>query len=186
MRNSEFFKAALKKEWREGQTRTISMPTDDFETMMTYLRFVYGIQLPDEFDFRQLSGIPTADQVQGCQAAYSSFAKLYILGGRLMDNTFKRAAATKIFDLFHGCSSSVCLCGPFTPGPTCVNTIYDETLESDPARRLMVDMHMKHLQHLDSEYNPRFVLDLARGFSETLRRETAPGLRVLELRDYLS
>jgi hypothetical protein len=186
-RNSAFFKTALKKEWREGQTRTISMPTEDYETLTTYLRFVYGFQLPSEFDVNQVSALqdPTADQLEQVQAAYVSFAKLYILGCRLMDNKFKEAVIAKIFDLFHGCSSRQRGDSDFNPGPEPVDLIYGETLELDPARRLLVDMHMKYPQDLNSQYDAGFLLDLAQGFSKTVRNKLSPGNTILELRSYM-
>lgn len=47
--NSEFFKAALKREWLEGQARTINMPTDDWRTMTDYLNFTYSGKLPTTY-----------------------------------------------------------------------------------------------------------------------------------------
>lgn len=40
VRSSKFFKTALKKEWREGQTRTISLPNDEYEPVTDYMRFI--------------------------------------------------------------------------------------------------------------------------------------------------
>lgn len=46
LRNSNFFKTALKKEWRKGQTRTITLPTDHEDTLRDYLNFKYSSKLP--------------------------------------------------------------------------------------------------------------------------------------------
>lgn len=46
VRSSKFFKTALKKEWREGQARTISLPTDEYETVTDYMRFIYSDKIP--------------------------------------------------------------------------------------------------------------------------------------------
>jgi hypothetical protein len=187
-RNSAFFKTALKKEWREGQTRTINLPTYDYETMTSYLKFVYGIQLSVEVESDQLRTCrePTADQLKNLQAAYLSFAKLYVLGCRLMDNTFKDAAITRIFKLFQTYNTWSTADSLFSPGPVSVNTIYDETLESDPARRLMVDMYMLHPQDLSSEYDAGFLLDLAQGLSKSVREGLMPAYKTFEVHNYLS
>ena len=44
-RESEFFKAALKKEWVEGQTRHITLPEEDPKIMCHYLTYVYHQKL---------------------------------------------------------------------------------------------------------------------------------------------
>jgi hypothetical protein len=38
--SSDFSKAALKKEWLEGQTRTVPLPVESYEDMTTYLRYI--------------------------------------------------------------------------------------------------------------------------------------------------
>jgi hypothetical protein len=43
---SGFFKAALKKEWAEGQTRTVKLPEEDPETVTFYFDFLDGKGLP--------------------------------------------------------------------------------------------------------------------------------------------
>lgn len=42
-RNSDFFRAAMKKEWTEGQTRTIKLPEEScIETLTHYLNYAYS------------------------------------------------------------------------------------------------------------------------------------------------
>lgn len=80
--SSEFFQTALKKEWREGQTRTITMPDDDSETVAAYLNVLYRGKLPE--------------QPEGIYTAYRSCSKLYVLGTRLMDTAVQQAAIAKL------------------------------------------------------------------------------------------
>jgi len=47
-RNSDFFKAAMKKEWTEGQTRTVKLPEERLDTFITYLNYAYRETLPTE------------------------------------------------------------------------------------------------------------------------------------------
>lgn len=48
-RKSPFFKTALKREWREGQTRATELPEDDYETLTDYLHFIYSGNLATPF-----------------------------------------------------------------------------------------------------------------------------------------
>jgi hypothetical protein len=48
-RHSALFKAALKKEWAEGQTRTIKLPEETPDLVAFYLDFLYGKGLPTDF-----------------------------------------------------------------------------------------------------------------------------------------
>jgi hypothetical protein len=59
--SSDFFKAALKKEWLEGQTRTVPLPVESYEDMTTYLKYIYSAQLPVQLDVHQLNQQPAAD-----------------------------------------------------------------------------------------------------------------------------
>jgi hypothetical protein len=44
-RDSEFFAATMKKEWQEGQKRTIKLPEECPATMAHYLSFMYSGKL---------------------------------------------------------------------------------------------------------------------------------------------
>ena len=39
--HSEFFKAALKQDWAEGQQRTVNLPDDDAIALNTYFHWLY-------------------------------------------------------------------------------------------------------------------------------------------------
>lgn len=39
---SAFFKAALRKEWIEGQTRTVKLPDEQRDVVAQYLDYIYG------------------------------------------------------------------------------------------------------------------------------------------------
>jgi hypothetical protein len=145
-RHSELFQAALKKEWQEGKTRTITMPEDDHETMTRYLSFVYGKKLPTT----HLSESVRHDLIGPGQR---SLADLYVLGTRLLDKSMKNAALGEVVRL------SVITC----PGSETVNTIYSGTCEGNPARRLMVNLYAKHActEWLAPEFSQTFLLELA-------------------------
>jgi hypothetical protein len=47
-RDSDFFKAALKKEWSEGQTRTINLAEERPGVMAQYIGYAYSKRLSSE------------------------------------------------------------------------------------------------------------------------------------------
>jgi hypothetical protein len=145
-RKSEFFQVALKREWKEGQARTITMPEDDYETMTRYLSFVYSEKLPTT----HLNPSVPSHLILPSQ---SSVADLYVLGTRMLDMSMKKAALEEVVRL----SEIIC------PWSRTVNIIYSGTCEGDPARRLMVDLYAKKARGhwLSLGYNQTFLLELA-------------------------
>lgn len=129
------FKTALKKEWREGQTRTISMPTDEYETVTDYMRFIYSDKFP---------GPQTVDLMEGFSGhsaakRFVPLAKLYVLGHRMMDDAVKKAVVRELHWI-----SAKCGCRTFFPGHETINIIYTGTMEGDPIRSLLIDIYLCH------------------------------------------
>ena len=78
-RRSEFFKAALKKEWAEGQTRVIKLPDEDPQVVTHYLSYTYSKFLPADM----ISSDP-AETFTGRLDEYRELlAEIYVLGRRL-------------------------------------------------------------------------------------------------------
>lgn len=155
VRSSKFFKTALKKEWREGQTRTISLPTDEYETVTDYMRFIYSDTLP-ELQAQDLAGA-----LPGHSAArrFVPLAKLYVLGHRMMDDAVKNAVVREYHRI---CTQPFCmLC---FPGAETVNIIYDGTMEGDLVRSLLIDIYLWYGQERQpsSSHDPRFLLAVSR------------------------
>jgi hypothetical protein len=71
-RDSEFFAAAMKKEWQEGQKRTIKLPEECPTTMVHYLSFVYTGNL-----FAEEIATMDGNQILPC---YEMLANLYVCG----------------------------------------------------------------------------------------------------------
>jgi hypothetical protein len=124
-RISAFFAAALKKEWDEGQTRTIQLHEETPEMMAHYLDWVYTSQLPTKD-----CGLfhPESAKI----AAHDLLAELYVLGERRLDSDFQNAITAEFVRLrliLHGspgCRTSQRV--------TSVNTIYQGTPVGSPAR----------------------------------------------------
>jgi hypothetical protein len=122
--HSEFFKAALKKEWVEGQTRTVKLPEEYPEIVALYLDFLYGRGLPTD---------SVADSYCGVEV-YDVLTELFALGERVMDSAIRNAVIKEIVRLIKVLS--------FYPSDAAINNIYNATTASSPARRMLVDYHV--------------------------------------------
>jgi hypothetical protein len=187
--SSDFFKAVLKKEWLEGQTRTVPLPVESYEDMTTYLRYIYSAQLPCRLDVHQLNQQPMADDNETIQNAYTTLANFYVLGHRLMDDAVRNAAVTEIHYMFVRCFHRLFSGNLYTPGPSSVDVIYNGTLEGDPARRLMIDIHIKCPRDLNqfSDFDSGFLFDLAQAYTQKPIAYEARGVdrtATLNLDDY--
>jgi len=181
-RSSDFFKTALKKEWLEGQTRTITMPDEDPETIAEYLSIIRCGRLPVRFEkFEELPNLNTSS----LSSLYIFYSKAYILGSRLLDDKLKRGAIGKIHALFKHYNWAASWDDKDMSGHEFVNTIYDGTLESDPARRLLVDMYTQSPRDLNIQHHPEFLLALAQALSKSVVATKVQRARVSDIAYYL-
>jgi hypothetical protein len=90
-RDSEFFKAALKKEWTEGQTRRITLPEDSPKTMSHYLTYIYHNKLPPS-DFTPTERIPVGN-------SYLLLVNLYLCSERFLNRPLQHAITVEIIRL---------------------------------------------------------------------------------------
>jgi hypothetical protein len=129
-RDSPFFKAALKKQWTEGQTRVIKLPEESLEPMQHYIEHLYGAKLPTN---EHVAGsLCTADSYK-----YVLLAQLYVLGERLLNAKYQNAIIHEIFRLSHVlCGLEI---GRRFPAGCAVDIIYGGTTSGSPARRMLVD-----------------------------------------------
>lgn len=177
-RTSEYFKGALKKEWLEGDTRTITLPECP-AIMAHYMAFAYSSELPttdhpleDEDDF---------------EYCYQLLANLYVYGERFLNSSLKEAVMTEFFRLMDTEDASGIW---WSPTQEEVNIIYRGTPANSPARRLMVDVHIRNGQEdwICDDLEPSFLVDLAKAFYKNKPRP-APGQiifrRRLKLEGYL-
>jgi len=161
-RDSDFFKAALKKEWVEGETRVIKLPEEDPETMAHYLTFVYHNKLP-------FKGI-TPKKRDDYGARWAILVDLYVYGERFLCRVIQNAAIKEMIRLTRVRSSDG---SAWFPTGTSVERVYAGTPEGSPMRQLMVDMHVirgkkEWLGPPDAHANPRFLMDLAQAFFEKM------------------
>jgi hypothetical protein len=146
---TEFFKAALKKEWTEGQTRTIKLPEEKPEVVAQYLDFVLG------------EGLPTRSTKNDCRdgAVYDVLGELYGLAERLLESPLRNAIIDEIvrFTTVGGyprCYSQ----------DDAINTIYECTTDESPARRLLVFWFITNGKEdwVTDGLHPDFLRDLAK------------------------
>ena len=153
-RNSEFFKAALKKEWIEGQTRTIKLPEEtSTESFVNYLNFAYNEKLPTEDMNIVYSGGFTDDP-------QLELAKIYVIGERMLDRAVQKAVVRESIHLTTIKSpDNNC----HFPGSASIHLIYDGTTRGSPMRRLMVDFYVtRGLAKLPYQgQHPEFLEELA-------------------------
>ena len=178
-KGSDFFKAALKKEWTEGHTRVIKLPEQTPEIMAHFLTFVYHGQLP-------FNGIlPT--KKEHFTPRWPILIELYLYGERFLCPSIQNAVIDEILRL----TRIACAGGKrWYPTHTNVDKIYRGTPEGSPLRRLMVDMHLVwgRKNWLSETTNAQFLLDVAKAFYDKINPHTVIGdfrLKELVNEDYL-
>lgn len=158
-RDSDFFKAALKKEWSEGETRMIKLPEEDPELMAHYLTFVYHYKLP-------FKGVAPKDRGD-YTARWWALVDLYVYGERFLHRPIQNAVIKEILRLTRLKDSNG---GQWFPCRRLVDRMYRGTPDGSPGRRLMVDLHIikgdKSWLHDNSE--PQFTTDLTKAFYDMM------------------
>ena len=158
---SEFFRVALKKEWIEGQTRTIKLPDEDPVVVAQYLDYVYGNWLPTALK-------PSLRPVKG--RVYEVLTELFALGERLLDTTIRNAIIYEIISYTKVHTPE----GIYYPGARAINNIYDCTTAASPARRLMVELYVTagEKDWFTEELHPAFLVDLGKELISEVQSST--------------
>jgi hypothetical protein len=159
--NSDFFKAALKKEWLEGQTRVIKLPDDRPDVVSHYLYYTYSKALPSAPD-----SDPIDDGNFERNRFFKLLAEIYVLGERLQDQSIRTAV---IESTVASWDYRLLITGP-------ADIIYRGTTAGSPARRLMVDLFLAYGDEceLDDRCEPDFLCDVARAFCSKASSDTDP------------
>jgi hypothetical protein len=152
-RDSDFFKAALKKEWVEGETRVIKLPEEDPERMAHYMTYVYHKKLPlDE---------SKPSKREHYDARWPILIALYVCGEHFLNRTIQDAAIKEIIRVTRIRSHTH---SRWFPTHENVKTVYRETPEGSPIRRLMVDLHILHgsKDWLSADAHAEFLMDMTK------------------------
>ena len=148
--DSAFLKAALKKEWAEGQTRTIKLPEEKPDLVAFYLDYLYGKGLPtDNTRYNSRNG-----------KVYNVLADLYALGERLQDDTIRNEVIDEIVRFSKVSDRDT---GRHYPLDYAVTTIYESTTAGSQARRLLVELFVTNgeAKWVREISQPEFLCDLA-------------------------
>jgi hypothetical protein len=177
-KNSEFFQAAMKKEWVEGQTRIIKLPEDNSETVTNYLAFTYS------------RGLPTSKVIKSypppTESEWKSLAKMYVFGERVLDKCVRNAIVAEVSRLVTPDEN-----GDRRFMPTAASNIFfDGTPEGSPVRQWIIDKHVSngHKLWLGANDHPALVLEVARALLEKASRCQPYGeyrCRTIKADDYL-
>ncbi|EMC90829.1 hypothetical protein BAUCODRAFT_333970 [Baudoinia panamericana UAMH 10762] len=132
VKHSAFFKTALKKQWREGQTRQVKLPDTNPKAFHRYVHWLYNSTIT-------------------CKHAnlgliYSRLIRLYILAEKLLDQECQDRVIDAIVSVmrqkFDDPADPEAARAQEFPGNSLVNLVYRETPKGSPLRRLMLDAHL--------------------------------------------
>lgn len=169
-RRSAFFEASLKKEWLEGQTRTVALPEDDYDVVTGYLKFIYSGRL----DTPLVHVSTTNHTKEEHTAQFLELAKLYVLGNKLIDDDVKTAIIRELHGFFvECCAMKHCHC---LPDHRFFNTIYSGTTTTDPLRMLSMSAFMSqgHTEDVSKQYHSDFTSVVLCAFVELATRDRQP------------
>ncbi|KAK5120539.1 hypothetical protein LTR85_006195 [Meristemomyces frigidus] len=155
-----FFDAALGKEWAEGVERVVTLPEDRPEVFKAYLQWLYSgrinsVKQRDPRDYRLLS-------------------RMYALGEKLIDPESQDRVLDAILAIARFRDDRG---RQKFPADEAISIIYDATPPGSPARRLLVDLHMRHggsgwISNHRDDVHRGYALDLA---TELLKERSAKG-----------
>ena len=152
-RTSAVFQAAFKEQWREGESKQITLVEEDPKIVHIYLNFIYTRKIACKRTKKspKRSTELTPSELEECKA----LANLYCFGEKYQDVHLKNATIDAMIanaqaDVFLG-AEEIC-------------TLYNGTCAGSPARQLMVHMHIKEGDNSwleEGTNHPEFLLDLA-------------------------
>lgn len=124
--------------WTESETRTINLTEDDPEIFALYLNHVYNNHLPTMA--QELEHMQSRDRTAFLFALVEesrTIFRSYVLAEKLQDPSAQDAALAAILDL-SGLKQGDTIWVP--PPYSAIRTVYANTPEGSPARRLLVDL----------------------------------------------
>ena len=161
--HSVFFQTAMKKEWQEGQDRTIPLPDDRVEVVSLYVQWTY-------YDRILSHGNPT--MAERDSAELDRLIDAFVFGDKDQDGRFRDA----VLDALVACASTPDTAGmTWFPAMSAVKKAYQRTPEGSPLRRLLVDLWARHAMEkwLGADMVPEFLSDLVRELL-SLRQDQLP------------
>lgn len=127
--SSEFFKSALKEEWKKSDD-PIDLQDHSVNAFNAYLQWLYS--------GNSRANASPANEYESMKEHYIALTKLYALGEHLNDTTFQDYVINSIIAQ----SRTEDTDGRQWYPTSQVNLIYESTSAGSPARRLMVDFYV--------------------------------------------
>lgn len=157
---SEFFKTALKEDWKEGQDRVVRLPAAFAETFSSYVHWLYK----DEVTVKQEieDGLKeTATMVSSSKSKFEAFIGLYGLAHFLGDIRLQNAVITSASH--HADTHAL------GPAFKSVSMAYTETPEGSTMRRFLAayyttDISHKYYLENHTQFPSEFTLDMTLEF----------------------
>lgn len=124
---SPFFQKALNNNWKEAKDGAVSLPTDSFDVVHCYVRWIYykKVIIPpfqgDENDKKNDDSDPVQDFLADC----------YVFGDKVQDIDFKDVVVDTCSERSRNTRKL---------SSRMINAIYEHTQETSPARKLYVDL----------------------------------------------
>lgn len=161
--HSDFFTAALKKEWQEGQERRVPLPTDRPEIVDLYVQWLYRAKL-----FTR----PFIEDAGGDCVESTLLVKLFVFGEKVQDGRVRDAAIDALVMAMNTEDKD----GKrwFPTGR--VGDAYDGTPSGSPLRRLFVDMYVSRGDDtwIEGTEPTEFLADLSRALITSHRDRPNP------------
>ncbi|KAI5361020.1 putative SKP1/BTB/POZ domain superfamily protein [Septoria linicola] len=143
-----FFEAALKQQWREGQTREIELPEDEPDIVAAYIEWLYSGKI------EPLSCKPPTPVSHGAmRGTHVTLAKIYVLAEKLGDDDACKVTIDSWVSLLCNRQGEN---GRLVPVPDwdAIKTIYEGTPAPKDASLAWTVLHMR------DTFVPEFLLDL--------------------------
>lgn len=157
-KDSDFFAAAAKKQWSEGQDKRITLSDDDPETFQVYVGWLYERKIliqvlpappafaapTPTFSFARESDHFFPD---GTANEISTLIDCYLLGEKFQDSVFRNAVINTLIACIHPMGTDTWHVPHLS---RCVARAYDGTCEGSPLRKLLVDTFVYHSNTAES------------------------------------
>lgn len=179
-KTSEFFNAALKKEWKEGQTRIVELPEEDVKYTTFYLDYIYDGVLPGQSLKEGDVGVDL----------WFELTFLYAFGERVCDTAIRNAIIKELIRVIPRKDHDGLYrypCWEFA------SVAYAVTKPGSPLRRYMVDVIVTHgglewFTETDLANCQELLIDVVKEFTRRATKKEGSGeasVDVLSAEDYL-
>ncbi|KAF2209496.1 hypothetical protein CERZMDRAFT_86826 [Cercospora zeae-maydis SCOH1-5] len=172
--HSEFFKAALNGQWKEGKENKIELPDDEPGVFEIYAEWLFCGRIASGTDE---NAKPAQKEIW---AEMGLLSRLYVLGEKLIDDEFCDCTLRSMVELRNVISEDG---QRYLPSGDDVRNLYDGTTQSSPIRKYLVDLYCHNIgkdwfsNDKARHYPKDFFVDIARKGLPLLngRKRTDPG-----------